>query len=75
MRAELEFRASGKERRYSWDYDPSYDIYEHDLATGARRNLTDTHGYDAEGAYSPAGTRIAFASNRAARKDGDLSRQ
>ena len=24
---ELAFRASGKERRYSWDYDPEMDIY------------------------------------------------
>ena len=23
---ELEFRASGKERRYSWDYDPQMEI-------------------------------------------------
>ena len=24
---ELDFRASGKERRYSWDYDPEFEIY------------------------------------------------
>ena len=24
---ELAFRASGKERRYAWDYDPEMDIY------------------------------------------------
>src|SRR5215510_1919141 len=24
---ELDFRASGKERRYAWDYDPSMDIF------------------------------------------------
>ena len=27
QQAELEFRASGKERRYSWDYDESIDIF------------------------------------------------
>lgn len=64
MRAELEARASGKERRYAWDYDEHYDIYAHDLASGARVNLTRTLGYDAEGAYSPDGRRIVFASNR-----------
>lgn len=66
MRAELEFRASGKARRYSWDYDPAYDIQVMDLETGAYQNLTKIKGYDAEGAYSPDGTRIVFASNRAA---------
>ncbi len=27
QKEELEFRATGKERRYSWDYDPEMDIY------------------------------------------------
>ncbi len=27
QKAELEFRASGKQRRYSWDYDEAIDIY------------------------------------------------
>lgn len=66
MRAELEFRASGQTRRYSWDYDPAYDIQVADLETGTYRNLTEVKGYDAEGAYSPDGGRIVFASNRAA---------
>ncbi len=66
MRTELEFRASGQRRRYAWDYDEHFDIYAQDLDTGERRNLTNTLGYDAEGAYSPDGTRIVFASNRRA---------
>jgi Tol biopolymer transport system component len=64
MQAELDFRASGKQRRYSWDYDEQYEIYSQDLTTGERVNLTNTPGYDAEGAYSPDGSRIVFASNR-----------
>ncbi len=64
MKAELDFRAAGKERRYSWDYDPAFDIYQQDLITGERRNLTSAEGYDAEGAYSPDGRQIVFASNR-----------
>ena len=66
MQAERDFRASGQQRRYSWDYDPTYEIVEQNLATGAYRRLTDVLGYDAEGAYSPDGSRIVFASNRAA---------
>src|SRR5437762_11548874 len=27
QKAELDFRASGKERRYSWDYDEHFDIF------------------------------------------------
>lgn len=63
---ELDLRASGKERRYSWDYDEFYDIYEYDLATRQYRNLTSAKGYDAEGSWSPDGSLIAFASNRSA---------
>jgi Tol biopolymer transport system component/Zn-dependent M28 family amino/carboxypeptidase len=66
MLAELAFRASGETRRYQWDYDEHYEIYAQDLATGERVNLTNTPGYDAEGAYSPDGSKIVFASNRRA---------
>ncbi len=64
MKAELDFRASGQERRYSWDYDETYDIFSHDLETAEVRNLSRVKGYDAEGSYSPDGKWIAFASNR-----------
>jgi Tol biopolymer transport system component len=63
---EIAFRKSGQTRRYSWDYDPTYDIQEFDLATGKYVNLTHVKGYDAEGAYSPDSSKIVFASNRAA---------
>lgn len=66
MRAELDFRASGGSRRYAWDYDPAYDLVERDLETGELRRLTEAEGYDAEGAWSPDGSRIVFASNRRA---------
>jgi Tol biopolymer transport system component len=61
---ELAFRASGKERRYSWDYDPAMDIYSYSEKTGALRQLTTARGYDAEGSYSPDGQWIAFSSMR-----------
>jgi len=61
---ELAFRASGKERRYSWDYDPEMDIYAYSEKTGAMKRLTTARGYDAEGSYSPDGQSIAFSSMR-----------
>ena len=64
--AKLEQRAQGRESRYSWDYDPNYELYEQNTTTGTYTRLTDARGYDAEGSYSPDGTHIVFASNRAA---------
>jgi Tol biopolymer transport system component len=61
---ELAFRASGKERRYSWDYDPEMDIYAFSEKSGAMKRLTTARGYDAEGSYSPDGQWIAFSSMR-----------
>jgi Tol biopolymer transport system component len=63
---ELAFRASGKERRYSWDYDPEMDIYSYSEKTGALKRLTTAKGYDAEGSYSPDGQWIVFSSMRSA---------
>jgi len=62
--AELAFRASGQQRRYSWDYDPAMDIYGYNEKTGALTRLTDARGYDAEGSYSPDGQWLVFTSMR-----------
>lgn len=61
---ELELRASGKERRYAWDYDPQYELFVKDLNANTYTRLTNALGYDAEASYSPDGTQIVFASNR-----------
>lgn len=63
---EVAFRASGAERPYGWDYDPYYDIYVADSDGDNLVKLTDEMGYDAEGSFSPDGSRILFASNREA---------
>lgn len=64
--AEIEFRASGKERRYSWDYDARMDVFCARRDGSALRRLTDAPGYDAEAAYSPDGKWIVFCSLREA---------
>ncbi len=64
--AELEFRASGKERRYAWDYDPQFDLFVKSMSTGELAQVTRERGYDAEGSFSPDGETILFASNRSA---------
>lgn len=66
QREELEFRASGKERRYSWDYDPHFELFEYDRESKKYNRLTDAEGYDAEASWSPDGKLIAFTSNRLA---------
>ncbi len=65
-KAELEFRASGKQRRYSWDYDATFDIFSAKQNGSDPVNLTHSPGYDAEGDYSPDGKQIVFCSLRAA---------
>jgi Tol biopolymer transport system component len=65
QQAELDFRASGKKHRYQWEFDDEMEIY---VAPGGNtlRRLTRERGYDAEGAYSPDGRWIVFASTRPA---------
>jgi Tol biopolymer transport system component len=66
QKAEIAIRASGKHRRYSWDYDKDYDLFESVPGSGTYTNLTKTTGYNAEGSWSPDGKHILFASNRLA---------
>ena len=63
---EYDQRASGKSRKYSWDYDENYDIFSKSLDTGQLSRLTKHKGYDAEASYSPQGDKILFSSNREA---------
>jgi Tol biopolymer transport system component len=69
---ELQFRASGQERRYSWDYDPEMELYVRSAKTGTLRRLTNMRGYDAEASYSPDGQWIVFSSTRSG-YEGQLS--
>ena len=73
QQAKLKQRAEGKEPRYSWDYDEHYEIYSYDLNTKQYKQLTNAVGYDAEGSYSPDGSKICFASNRRAYSEGALT--
>ncbi len=72
QKAELAFRASGKTRRYQWDYDENFDLYLLDPEASAPRRLTRARGYDAEGSLSPDGSKVVFSSNRHA-YDGELA--
>jgi len=63
---EIRIRESGVERPYGWDYDRHYEIYQANADGSNIINLTNSDGYDAEGSYSSDGSKILFASNRAA---------
>jgi Tol biopolymer transport system component len=64
MKAEIDFRASGKQRRYAWDYDETMDIFTADPDGKNLVQLTNARGYDAEAAFSPTGDEIVFCSTR-----------
>ena len=64
QKAELDFRASGKSRRYAWDYDDRMELFVAKRDGSNVRRLTDAPGYDAEGSYSPDGKLIVFCSLR-----------
>ncbi len=73
QKAELDFRASGKQRRYAWDYDEHMDIFTARRDGTNIKRLTSTPGYDAEGDYSPDGKLIVFCSLRDAYPTNKLS--
>jgi Tol biopolymer transport system component len=64
QKSELQLRAEGKQRRYAWDYDETYDVYSTAFDGSDPVRLTQTLGYDAECSYSPDGAWIVFSSNR-----------
>ncbi len=70
QQAELDKRAKGQGARYSWSFDEHYELYEADSEGRILRRLTNAPGYDAEGSWSPDGSRILFASNRHAYQGG-----
>lgn len=63
QKEELEIRASGKKRRYSWDYEPWMEIFSAKRDGSDIKRLTDQKGYDAEGSWSPDGKLIVYSSN------------
>jgi Tol biopolymer transport system component len=73
QRTEFDLRATGKERRYSWDYDEQFDIFAARRDGSQLRRLTSSQGYDAEAAYSPDGKKIVFTSLRDAYPPEKLS--
>jgi Tol biopolymer transport system component len=66
MKTEIEFRASGKQRRYAWDYDDAMDIFSCQQDGTQLVQLTKAPGYDAEASFSPDGKQIVFCSLRSA---------
>ena len=75
QKQEFELRAAGKQRRYAWDYDETYDIFSAKPDGSDMKRLSDTVGYDAECSYSPDGQWIVFSSNRAAYPIEKLSKK
>lgn len=73
QKTELDFRASGKQRRYAWDYDERMDIFAARRDGSKLKRLTTSPGYDAEGDYSPDGKLIVFCSLRDAYPTNKLS--
>ncbi len=62
--AEYTRRKEGGRRRGAWDYDEHYDIFMAKPDGTVLKKLTDADGYDAEGGFSPDGTKIVFCSLR-----------
>jgi Tol biopolymer transport system component len=75
QKQELQLRAEGKQRRYAWDYDETYDIFTSKPDGSDMIRLTSEPGYDAECAFSPDGAWIVFSSNRTAYPIDKLSKK
>ena len=72
LKVREEERRTGKRRRYVWDFDPTFDIFEANPDGSGLKRLTTTRGYDAEGSYSPDGKHIVFCSNRSGKDNYEL---
>ncbi len=64
QKKELDFRASGKKRRYAWDYETTMDVFSANRDGTDIKQLTTAEGYDAEGSYSPDGKLIVYSTNK-----------
>jgi TolB protein len=53
-----------RSRGYTWALHSTYNIYTADLDGGNLHRITHDGAYNAEGAYSPDGTKIIFTSHR-----------
>ncbi len=71
-KAREEERRTGKRRRYVWDFDAHFDIFEANLDGSGLKRLTKARGYDAEGSYSSDGKYIVFCSNRSGKDNYEL---
>ena len=64
QKMEIDNRAAGKQKRYAWDYDETYEIFVTAFDGSNAVRLTNALGYDAECSFSPDGEWIVFSSTR-----------
>ena len=61
-----------KRRRYVWDFDGHFDIFQANPDGTDLQRLTTTTGYDAEGSFSSDGKQVVYCSNRTGEKNLEL---